>query len=97
VILTVAAKGEGVADLLAALDRHHEWLARSGELAQRRRRRLFERTREVVDRAVRRWTWEETRAEQLIAERMDEVMQGRLSPYDLAGEVLDGLKQGART
>jgi hypothetical protein len=40
--------------------------------------------------------WDETRAEALIAERLDEVVQGRLSPYDVAAEVLDGLKQGAR-
>ena len=97
VVLTVATKGEGLADLLSALDHHHEWLTRSGALTERRRRRLLERTREVVDRAVRRWTWEETRAEQLIADRLDEVMEGRLSPYDVATEVLEGLKQGART
>ena len=34
--------------------------------------------------------------EQLIAERLDEVVEGRLSPYQLAAEVLDGLKQGER-
>ncbi len=97
VVLTVAIKGEGLADLVSVLDRHHEWLTRSGGLTERRRRRLLERTREVVDRAVRRWTWEETRAEQLIADRLDEVVEGRLSPYDVATEVLEGLKQGART
>ena len=95
-MLTVAAKGEGIDELLAALERHHEWLARSGTLEERRRRRMLERTREVVDRAARRWMWSETQAEQVIGERLDEVMEGRLSPYDVATEVLDGLKQGAR-
>ena len=57
---------------------------------------MLERTREVVDRATRRWIWEETQAEQLISDRLDEVVDGRLSPYDVATEVLDGLKQGAR-
>jgi GTPase len=96
VVLTIAAKGEGVAGLATALDAHHEWLTASGSLAERRRARLLQRTREVVDRATRRWVWDETRAEALIAERLDEVVQGRLSPYDVAAEVLDGLKQGAR-
>src|SRR5918996_2169237 len=32
VVLIVAAKGEGVGELIAALDRHHEWLGRSGPL-----------------------------------------------------------------
>jgi LAO/AO transport system kinase len=96
VVLTVAAKGEGVEELVAALDSHYAWLSDSGTLEERRRARLLQRTREVVDRATRRWVWDETRAEALIAERLDEVVQGRLSPYDVAAEVLEGLKQGAR-
>jgi LAO/AO transport system kinase len=96
VLLTTAAKGDGVAELVAALDRHHEYLTRSGELDQRRRKRLAGRTREVVDRATRKWVWDETRAEQIIADRLDELAGGRLSPYELAAEILDSLKQGTR-
>jgi len=96
VLLTTAAKGEGIPDLVAALDRHHEHLTSSGELELRRRRRLSDRTREVVDRATRKWIWEETRAEQLIGDRLDQVVAGALSPYEVAAEVLDGLRQGAR-
>jgi LAO/AO transport system kinase len=96
VLLVSAIKDEGMSDLIAGLDRHHEWLSSTGELETRRRRRLMERTREVVDRATRKWVWEETRAEQLIAERLDEVAQGRTSPYELAQDVLEELKQGER-
>src|SRR5882724_5960804 len=96
VFTTVASKGEGVAELIAALDRHHAWLAESGTLAERRRRRLLDRTREVVDRATRRWVWEETLADRRIGERIDEIVAGSVSPYDVAAEVLDSLKQGER-
>jgi LAO/AO transport system kinase len=97
VMLTVATKGDGVPELIAALDRHHAWLVESGTLKERRTRRLLDRTREVVDRATRRWVWEEARADQRIAERLDEIAAGRVSPYEVAAEVLDGLKQGERT
>jgi LAO/AO transport system kinase len=93
VLLTTATKGDGIADLVSALDRHFEHLSSSGELDQRRRKRLADRTREVVDRATRKWVWDETRAEQIITERLDEVARGKLSPYELATEILDGLKQ----
>jgi LAO/AO transport system kinase len=96
VLLTSAQRGEGVADLVAALDRHHAWLVASGELERRRRERLAARTREVVDRAARRWIWQETRAERTVRERLDEVVAGRLSPYGLAAEILDGLREGER-
>jgi GTPase len=96
VLLTTASRGEGVPELVAALDRHHDWLAASGELERRRRERLAARTREVVDRAARRWIWQETRAERILGERLDEVVEGRLSPYELAAEILDGLREGER-
>ena len=47
VVLTVAAKGEGVEGLVSGLESHHQWLADSGTLADRRRARLLQRTREV--------------------------------------------------
>ncbi|HEU4699916.1 MAG TPA: methylmalonyl Co-A mutase-associated GTPase MeaB [Gemmatimonadales bacterium] len=96
VVLTIAAKGEGVEALVEALDAHHDWLVATGELETRRRRRLHERTREVVDRAVRRWLWAETAVDTTIRDRLDEVVGGRLSPYELATDILDGLRQGER-
>ena len=50
----------------------------------------------MVDRATRRWLWQETQAERLVRDRLDEVADGRLSPYDLAAEILDGLHLGER-
>jgi len=97
VILTSAVKGEGIGDLTEALDRLFDRLAGTGELAERRRRRLLDRTRDVVDRATRRWLWEETGAERHVAGRLDDVVEGRISPYEVAAEVVEGLKQGART
>jgi LAO/AO transport system kinase len=96
VLLASAVKNEGIEELMAALDRHHAWLETSGELARRRRRRLLERTRDVVDRATRRWIWDETQAERLIGERLDELAEGRVSPYDIAADILEGLRQGER-
>ncbi|MGH7606595.1 MAG: methylmalonyl Co-A mutase-associated GTPase MeaB, partial [Gemmatimonadales bacterium] len=81
VLMTVASTGQGVVELVAALDRHRAHLAATGALAQRRRGRLEARTRAVVNRAIRQWVWEETRAEELLAERIGEVTAGRRSPY----------------
>src|SRR5207302_7732838 len=67
VLMTVASKGEGIAELLAALDRHHDYLAASGRLVERRKQRLATRTRAVVNRAIRQWVLDETQAEELLA------------------------------
>lgn len=94
VLNTVASKGEGIAELVAALDQHHDYLASSGKLEERRKRRLAARTRAVVNRAIRQWVWDETDAEQLLARRLDEVAAGTRSPYDVAAEVLAQVRNG---
>jgi LAO/AO transport system kinase len=96
VLATVAAKGDGVAEVVTAIDAHFAMLSEAGSLVERRRRRLYDRTREVVARATRQWLWQETGVEQAIRDLMDEVAAGRMSPYEVAAEVLDGLKQGTR-
>jgi LAO/AO transport system kinase len=95
VLATVASQGAGIAELAAALDRHHADLETSGALIERRRRRLAARTRAVLERGVRRWIAEATRAEALLASRLDDVTDGRRSPYDVAAEILDQIKSGA--
>ena len=94
VLGTVASTGAGVDELLAALDRHTAYLQASGQLATRRRQRLAARTRAVLERAVRRWLHEGVRVDELVARRLDEVTDGRKSPYDVAGEILDQMKAG---
>ncbi len=94
VLTTVASKGEGITELVAALDRHHEYLATSGKLAEGRKRRLAARTRAVVNRAIRQWVLDETQAEELVARRLDAVAAGTTSPYEVAAEVLKRVRNG---
>ena len=95
VIGTVATRGEGVAELGQAIDRHYAHLEAGGLLVERRRRQLAQRTRAVLERAVQRWISEATRAEELLQRRLDDVADGRRSPYDVAAEILDQVKTGA--
>ncbi len=96
VLGTVASTGDGVDELAAALDRHYAYLQASGKLAERRRQRLAARTRAVLERKLRRWLLEAIRVEELLALRLDEVANGRRSPYEVAAEILDQVKAGGR-
>jgi LAO/AO transport system kinase len=95
VLAAAAAKGEGIEALTEALERHRAFLESSGRLTARRRERLAARTRAVVDRALRRWIWEETPAEELLAQALDGMTAGTRSPYDVAADILDHVKSGA--
>lgn len=94
VLGTVAAKGEGVDDLVTALDRHFSYLESSGELGRRRARRLEVRTRDVVDRAVRRWLAGDGRPE--LDAQLREVAAGIKTPYDAAAEIVARLQGSVR-
>jgi LAO/AO transport system kinase len=96
VLGTVAVECQGVDELITSLAEHWEWLEASGTLRERRRRRIRDRTRAVVNRAVRGWVWSETEADRLIEARLDEVESGAVSPYEVSHEILDGLKQGTK-
>jgi LAO/AO transport system kinase len=96
VLVTTASKSEGIDTVIDALEGHWSWLVASGALEQRRRTRLAERTREVVERAMRRWVWHDAHADEMITARLDEVSVGRTSPYELAADIIAALKEGAR-
>jgi LAO/AO transport system kinase len=85
VVATVAAKGEGVDGLVESLGRHFAHLEATGSLAERRRRRLETRTKEVVDRAVQRWLWS---GDGEVRTALGEVLAGHQTPYDAAAAVI---------
>ncbi|HSJ63838.1 MAG TPA: methylmalonyl Co-A mutase-associated GTPase MeaB [Gemmatimonadaceae bacterium] len=88
VLPAVAVKGEGVAEVATALDRHFGYLERTGGLRERRRTRLRERVVDVVERLVRRRLWRDTATEAWLAERLPELERGTLSPYGAATALL---------
>jgi LAO/AO transport system kinase len=88
VLTTVAETGEGVDDLVAAIDRHGEAIAASGELERRRIARLRAEVEAiVVERAAER-------ARSALREgTMSRELEGDLSrvdPYALAERILNG-------
>ncbi|MEP9385252.1 methylmalonyl Co-A mutase-associated GTPase MeaB [Nocardioides sp. KR10-350] len=88
VLATVAQSGTGLADLVAALDRHHEWLSSSGELARRRTTRARAEIEAVAVETLRaRWTRVGS------ADALDvlaaAVVAGEQDPYAAADSLLD--------
>ena len=88
VLGTVGVKEEGITELIAALDRHFEFLERTGGLRQRRRKRLRERVIEVVERKVQQRLWDHTPTNQWIESRIGELESGAATPFGVADELL---------
>ncbi len=91
VIGTVAQSGQGMEELLDALDGHARWLSESGALADRRRARARRRIHEVVDRALRRAAWTSDAVTDLLEDGLDRIQRGSATPYSVSAEILEGL------
>jgi len=94
VLLTTGHTAEGVPELLETLDAHFEWLQATGELEERRRKRLAERVRAVVERGLKVRVWMEGDGEAILEAAQSDLESGRRTPYDVAGEIL--ARVGAR-
>jgi len=88
VLKTVAHAGDGLPELVGALDRHRQWLGESGELTERRKQRIRERVREVVDRRLHTHVWREAGGGDILAGALDALLEGRVSPYEVADRIV---------
>jgi LAO/AO transport system kinase len=88
VLRTVALKGEGIDDLVQALDRHFRYLERSGTLRERRRSRLRERVVEVVEDKTRRRLWGDAATNAWLEERLPALESGQATPFGIADALL---------
>jgi LAO/AO transport system kinase len=91
VLKTVGQTGEGVPELIDAVERHRGWLAESGELERRRRARARTRVREVVDRELRRVAWGSATSGASLERGLDEIEGGEATPYSVARGIVEDL------
>ena len=90
IVATVASRGEGGAELLAALDKHHAYLAESGELARRRRARARDEI-EAIAVASLRSRLVRVHGDRRLDELAGRVLAGETAPYTAAAELVAGL------
>ncbi|CAN5761910.1 hypothetical protein BH23GEM9_BH23GEM9_36740 [soil metagenome] len=88
VLKTVAETGDGIEQLADALEKHRSWLAGSGELGHRRRRRLAERVREEVARTLLRAVWFEQGGAEALDAALPALEAGTTTPYEVAARIV---------
>ena len=88
VLGTVAAKEQGIDELVEALDRHFRYLERSGTLRSRRRARLRERVVEVVESKTRQRLWGNAATNAWLEERLPALESGQATPFGIADALL---------
>ncbi|HUC38429.1 MAG TPA: methylmalonyl Co-A mutase-associated GTPase MeaB [Acidimicrobiales bacterium] len=93
VLEVVAAKGEGVDRLWGELQRHHEYLESSGELARRRRERLEREFKSVLVARIEREV-DGLCSDPRFAHLAESVVEHRLDPYEAADQLVEEVGPG---
>ncbi len=87
IVKTVAARGEGVDEVLAEIERHGAWLEGSGQLLVRRRRRAADEVEALALAGLRERIGDVSGSDAL-AELAGRVAVGELDPYAAADELV---------
>jgi LAO/AO transport system kinase len=90
ILKTIAAKGEGADEVVDAIEKHGEWLARTGTLTTRRQRRASDEV-EAIALTVLRERMGDLRGGDLLELLAARVVEGQLDPYCAADELVAGI------
>ncbi|MET7298758.1 methylmalonyl Co-A mutase-associated GTPase MeaB [Embleya sp. NPDC005575] len=90
IVKTVASRGEGVDEVVEALEKHRAWMEAGGELTRRRQRRVADEVEAIAVTALRARIGDLRGGLRLDA-LAGRVLSGDLDPYAAADELIAGL------
>ncbi len=89
IIKTEAARGEGIDELVSALQEHRTHILAAGQLAERRRRNLRNEVLAIATTRMRRRLEEDLHGDPEFQRLLEEVVERRLDPASAATELLE--------
>jgi LAO/AO transport system kinase len=89
IVRTEAARGEGVEELVAKLDEHHDFIESQGTLSERRRRNLRNEVLGICTFRLRHRLEEALHEDEEFARLLEEVGERRLDPASAATAILE--------
>jgi LAO/AO transport system kinase len=90
IIKTVASRGEGIDELVEAVDKHRGWLEETGELRRRRHRRAADEVEAIALTSLRE-RMGDPRSGPALDELAEQVVERELDPYSAADRLIAGL------
>ncbi|MFD1830171.1 methylmalonyl Co-A mutase-associated GTPase MeaB [Streptomyces desertarenae] len=90
IVKTVAARGEGVDEVVEALEKHRAWMEERGVLGERRRARAAREVETIAVTALRERIGD-LRGDRRLDALAERIAEGALDPYAAADELVAGL------
>ncbi|MFJ6083493.1 methylmalonyl Co-A mutase-associated GTPase MeaB [Streptomyces sp. NPDC092369] len=93
IVKTVAARSEGIDEVVEALEKHRAWMEERGVLTERRRGRAAREVETIAVTALRERI-EDLHGDQRLSALAERIVAGELDPYRAADELIAGLTWG---
>ncbi|MYW67655.1 methylmalonyl Co-A mutase-associated GTPase MeaB [Streptomyces sp. SID8379] len=93
IVKTVAARGEGIDEVVEALEKHRAWMEEHGVLSERRAARAAREVETIAVTALRERIGD-LRGDRRLTVLAERIVAGDLDPYRAADELVEGLTQG---
>ncbi|MET4923197.1 methylmalonyl Co-A mutase-associated GTPase MeaB [Streptomyces sp. PSRA5] len=93
IVKTVAARNEGIDEVVDALEKHRAWLEKHGVLTERRARRAAREVETIAVTALRERI-DDLRGDRRLGALARRIVAGELDPYAAADELVAGLTGG---
>ncbi|MEJ2720843.1 MAG: methylmalonyl Co-A mutase-associated GTPase MeaB [bacterium] len=93
VVCTSATTGGGIDDLVAAIDSHREYLDTNGLREQKRADALKSRMTRIAEEKLKEFFWENEYIEKSLQSTLNDVISGKISPYQAADELVTPFKR----
>ncbi|MEU9138198.1 methylmalonyl Co-A mutase-associated GTPase MeaB [Streptomyces sp. NPDC048404] len=92
IVKTVAARGEGIDEVVEALEKHRAWMEEHGVLAERRLARASQEVETIAVTALRRRIGD-LHGDRRLSALAERIVAGELDPYEAADTLIQGLKE----
>ncbi|WP_326577349.1 methylmalonyl Co-A mutase-associated GTPase MeaB [Streptomyces sp. NBC_00487] len=93
IVKTVAARAEGIGEVVEALEKHRAWMEERGVLAERRRSRAAHEVEAIAVTALRERIGD-LHGDRRLSALAERIVAGELDPYRAADELVAGLTEG---
>lgn len=94
IVKTVAARGEGIDEVVEALEKHRAWMEERGVLGERRARRAAHEVETIAVTALRERIGD-LRGDRRLGALAERIVAGELDPYAAADELVAGITESA--
>jgi LAO/AO transport system kinase len=93
IVKTVAARGEGIDEVVEALEKHRAWMDEHGALSERRRTRAAGEVEAIAVTTLRERI-ADLHGDKRLSALAERIVAGELDPYAAADELIKGLTRG---